>query len=656
MSVTYSINNDSSTESTRKVDVNSVLQSLSNNTQKLIRPRDVRDAFLSTWSNSAFKLTFTKDLNSEYIGLDSGNPDNRDIKNKILIGKRNFGNIDVMNNQLLNSSTDIFFYNTKGDTQNQSSTKIGILAGTQSNINAPYLESFATASQFNFNIVNPSGGDLSIKSTLGNVFLNDIPFPKVNETPNNGDVLKYSGIYPLGKLEWGQADIALTSTIGTPNQETNIFGSEVNLNGYSLEFISDLLVPSTIGGIEQGSSFSSGSFQGQNWPLSEVMRELLYPYVSPKLEISVFNQDTNFQYADIGFDAIVSITYSVTTFARESSEDLFSVKIIQQPSTLILDIGTFSGNPGSSTFSTLNNITAPSSSEDVEFLISASNIISGNTLVTTATSSFGFIRPFVMFLIDENDVVNNISNNDVVNGSGNSMAVLDSFLFQQQSSNEFSKTILPYENINTVIPMSVLPSGTSNYLYFAYPFQYPELTGIRNISSGFISNPQSFTYSSSQSPTIANNPYKEYRIYKSLDPVILTPGLENFELLFNAIIFNTQQSAFINDIWQFLPILIPTLPPGSLRTNNSLFNTFTNTILISNTSFNGNDYFVLLQQVTVGSIFKVSFSGIFINYVSLSQPINTPGGFQLNVQSILGIHSQIFLNIGDQIQFELISL
>jgi hypothetical protein len=644
MSVTYSINNDSPFESTRKVDINSVLQSIPNNTQKLIKPRDVRDGFLTAWSNSAFKLTSPQNLNLQYIGLDSGNPQNRDIKNKILIGKRSFGNTDVMNNQLLNSNTDIFFYNTK-ETDNQS-TKIGILAGTnsQSHINAPYFESFATASQFNFNIVNPSGGDISIKSTTGNVFLNDIPFPKVGENPQNGDVLKYSGIYPLGKLEWGQPDASVTSTIGTPGEETNIFGSEVNLNGFSLEFINDTLIPNTIGGIQQGSSFPAGSFQGQNWPLSEVIRELIYPYVPPKLEISVFNQDTGFPYGDIGFNSLLTITYSVTTFARENSEDLIDIQVLKSPSTLIQNIGSFSANPGSSTFSTISNIDLSPTNQVVDFIITCNN----NIEINTATSSFRFIKPFVMFLIDENSV-DNIDNNDVVNGTGNAQAILDSFLSQQLTTNEFSKTLLPYEDINTVIPMNINTNPITSYLYFAYPFEYPELTGIRTISNGFISNPQSFTYSNS--PTQASGLYGQYRIYKSNSPVIISSGLENFEILFSAILFNNTQSNLVNDNW----ILSGSIGMGLILADNVIFNQFTSAIRISYDSISGNNYQSIFTQITFGSIIRLSFDNKFINYVVISSSAG-PQFLQINIQYITGQHQSLGASLGDEIQFELITL
>jgi hypothetical protein len=662
MSVTYSINNDSSLESTRKVDINSVLQSLPNNTQKQIRPRDVRDGFLSTWSNSAFKITSPKNSNLEYIGLDSGNPENRDIKNKILIGKRNFGNNDVMNNQLLNSNTDIFFYNTKNDTQNQSSTKIGIISGTNSEINEfPYLEVIATASQFDFNIVNPSGGDISIKSTTGNVFFNDIPFPKLTETPNNGDLLKYVGTYPLGKLEWSQSDVDITTKIGSPGQETNILGSDVFLNGYSLEFKNNSLVPVSIGGIDQGSSFPPGSFQGQNWPLSEVLRELIYPYIPPKLELSVFNQDTGFSFGDIGFSSSVSITYSITTFAREASEDLFDIEITKIPSDVILNIGTFSANPGSITFSNIQNISV-SPPSDIIFEIKSKNIIENSTLETTATASFIFVRPFMMLSIPDGDP-NNISDSDVVNGGPSTGDQLNNYLIPQGPDNRFSKTILPYINTSTNIDISITPDNSLNFLYFLYPFDYPELVGIKNIKSGFTLYPQSFTYSNIPAD-IGFNGYGEYRIYKLLNPQLIVSGFDEFQFL-----FSSSDSKLINDNWRLssqnlgLPPLPNMLPNGEgfVFPENNIFDNTTSLIQLSYKSFNNNyDYEGVLREFLPGSIIKISFGDRYINYVVTGTDYLNPQSpyfINIGVSYILPNKYQSLLSgTDDIIQFELLTL
>jgi hypothetical protein len=111
MSSTFSINIGQSTESTRKENIFSILQDLPNNTSKLISPRDVRDAFLSTWANSSFKVTTPGTFSTDrYIGIDSVNPSDRDIKSKILIGKRQYGNLDIMSNNLLTSNTDILVF------------------------------------------------------------------------------------------------------------------------------------------------------------------------------------------------------------------------------------------------------------------------------------------------------------------------------------------------------------------------------------------------------------------------------------------------------------------------------------------------------------------------------------------------------------------
>lgn len=529
MSLTYSINENSSIEATRKIDINSVLQSLPNNTQKLIRPRDVRDAFLSTWSNSIFKITRAKETNSEYIGIDSGNPQNRDIKSKILIGKRNWGNNDVINNTLLMSNTDIFFYNTKEDTKDgnivdQSRTRISILAGTNSDshINAPYIESFATASQIDFNLVNPSGGDISIQSTSGSVFLNGIPFPKISETPNDGDVLRYSGQYPLGKLEWIEPELTVSSTIGTLGQPTNIFGSEVNLNGFSLEFISDLLVPETIGGIQQGSSFSTGSFENQNWPLTEVIRELIYPYVPPKLEISAFNQVTGFSFGDPYLPTQeITITYSVTTYAREDSEDLFNI-VITKDGNVINTIGTFSGQPGSITASSITGITVSGSGPFI-FGISASNTIDGVVNITSKTASYQFVNPFITFTIGTSSN-NNIPNTEVLNGGNSAEEILGSFL----TNSNTIRTILP-EGSEISFDFSSLTQGVPSFLYFAYPFSYNKLESLQFLNTGYQSSIEtSYTYSV-VGITTSTIPY---RIYKSNDPIIISSDLIGIKLIF----------------------------------------------------------------------------------------------------------------------------
>ena len=159
MPLTYSINVGTQVESLKKQDINSVLLDLPDNTQKMISPKDVRDAFLTSWSSSAFKQTIGN-AGIEYIGIDSGNPSDRDIKQKIYIGKRNYAGLDIMNNYLLNDpNIDIYINNTKPDSSLTQSTTIVILSGTDSLLyeKAPYIESYVDDSEISLglNIVNP---------------------------------------------------------------------------------------------------------------------------------------------------------------------------------------------------------------------------------------------------------------------------------------------------------------------------------------------------------------------------------------------------------------------------------------------------------------------------------------------------------------------
>lgn len=230
MPATYSINVGTSTEALRKQDINSVLLDLPDNTQKLISPKDVRDAFLTSWANSAFKQTIGQ-ANIEYLGIDSGNPSDRDIKQKIFIGKRNYAGSDIMTSNLLNdNNSDIYIYNTKPDSYSTQSTSIVILAGTNSSLhqNAPYIRSnvVASGSALSLDFVNPSiySGPINIYSSTGRVAINGIMFPTVAETSasaSNGKILKYFGTYPNGVLKWAEPSVSIAN-IGSVGSPTNI--------------------------------------------------------------------------------------------------------------------------------------------------------------------------------------------------------------------------------------------------------------------------------------------------------------------------------------------------------------------------------------------------------------------------------------------------
>jgi hypothetical protein len=357
MSATYSVNIGTQFETSRK-DILSVLKELPDNTHKLISPRDVRDAFLSTWATSPFKQTKTIS-GIEYIGLDSGDPADRDIKEKIFLGKRSYGNSDVLTSTLLNSTdTDIFIYNTKSDSVSQDSTKVSILAGTNSTLysSAPYFESKYNSGRLDLNIVNPSllQSPINIYSSTGRVLINGISFPTIAENATgavNGKILRYIGTFPNGYLKWDDTNVTI-SQLGTPGAVTNIYGGTVSVNGYELEFVNNNLTSTSVGGVPAGFSFSSTSFNGGKWPIVEVLRKLLYPKVGPTISITATSSFSGTKYAELGRTSSVYVNWNTTIYPRNAGDyisDYLITKTYNGATSSTSYYGlSFSGAPGAS--------------------------------------------------------------------------------------------------------------------------------------------------------------------------------------------------------------------------------------------------------------------------------------------------------------------
>jgi hypothetical protein len=483
MSATFSINVGTITESTRKADIFSVLNDIPDNTQKLISPRDVRDAILSTWANSPFKLTSPNSLTFSatfsYIGLDSSDPANRDIKLRILLGKRNYGNLDVLSTSLLNTSdADIFLYNTKPTESD--TTKVAILAGTNSAlyINAPYIESKVNTSNngIDLSLVNPANnGAINLKSETGRVAINGIIFPTVAESTSafatqsdslNGKILRYHGTYPNGYLEWVKPDNTI-NIIGSPGFPTNIYGSTVKVNGYSLEFVDTNYVPKTLGGVTAGSTFATGSFTGltqsQNWPLTEVLKKILYPYIEPVLSLS-----TDTLYAESGKTTSSILTWSISTYERTPGQFIYYG--ITPSSTFGLS---FSGIPGTTIGTTLSVSTFSTVGTTKSWVLKVSNS-SPSGFSFSATASISFINP-------------------IFYGFGNTSSATASL-------SSLSKLIKPYPGLSQSYSVDYNGSG---YLYFIYPgtfnsnvIEIQDPNGNIIHLSGSASQFSSFTFSS----------------------------------------------------------------------------------------------------------------------------------------------------------------
>lgn len=547
MPATYSISVGLPTEAYRKKDITSVLLDLPDNSQKLISPKDVRDAFLSTWANAAFKQTIG--LSSiEYIGIDSGNPTNRDIKQKIFIGKRNYAGTDIMTSALLSptNQTDIYFYNTKPDTITQSQTRISILAGTNSVLHndAPYIESKLSDSSLalDLNLVNPSiySGPINIYSYTGRVSINGITFPTAAETAgsaSNGRILKYSGSFPNGSLKWSDPTITISS-LGVPGQPLYIYGSPSFVNGaQSLEFVDAAPVPQTIGGINVGQSFAGFSYYNpsttlyQNWPIVEVLRKLLYPYTPPVVSLQASNTITGDNYVEFGKTSSIVFTYSITKYTNNIDDYGIFGPTLSHPLYPIGPIGTwsglsFSGLPGDNitetfTYSVVRLYDVLNSSPPVthDYVLQVSD--SGFGFYThSSTASLTFIAPiYTGFSLSSFDLHTTPSSTltNVIN-------ICDSHIH-------------PYPGAS----MSVsYPYNGSGYLYFIYSAVYPNLTQIKDPNGFVIHDVDYFTASTFTHSSIGITPditglipgaQGAFKVYRTIATCSYN-GLSQFEFTF----------------------------------------------------------------------------------------------------------------------------
>ncbi len=465
------------------IDLSSVLNILIDNNEKEISPKDLRDTILTAYSSSPFKETSVTASTIPYIGFDTLNTDvlSNDYKNKVLIGKRAFSGTysyndshDIMDSTLLNSDVDIFLYNTKLDSVQNSRTRASILAGTNSSLylSSPYFQSQIVQTQgFSFDIVNPSSlagtaTSINIQSDLGTVSVNDIVFPTMLEsstyhgaTSANGKVLLWNG----GKLEWGDIIYSGTNYVGVTGSSTNIYGAPVNLNGYPLEFTDTRDCPITIGDVQIGSSFN-------NYPLVEILRRMVYPYLPPLCSVSILPPYSS-GYVEVGTSPIIQLSYTIEK--RTLSTNIASLSNMIPSSYLPIT------NPSYTTVTGVANgvVITPITSASTNFQIS----VGDGTQTAIANTSITGIYPYFY----------GFSNLSVMTTAGLS-----------------SLTKLVESQSNKTVDIT----GSGN-LYFIYDSNYPVLSNIFDELGNTISSSFSATNLILSSPT-GLWASKQFRVYQ----------------------------------------------------------------------------------------------------------------------------------------------
>lgn len=313
-----------------------LLTLLKDNDSKFISEESMRTVILSLVSSYTFKeTTSTQSGTASYIGLDSLNKDYRDVytvtsgpssswtRPKFYFGKRsNSGTYswtassDIMSvaSSLLSSDTDTFFYNTKKDTDDNRTTRLRFLTGKNLNTfqDHPYIQSKITETGVidapSLDFINQLG-NIDVKSIQGTTSVNNIGFLSIASYSSyplstNGRVL----LYKDGYLDWGDIQYVPQNWMGATGSETNILGNPVSFNGYSLEFTDSRWVPFSSNDVSSGSTFL-------NFPVSDLLNRMLYPYVGPNCSIRLLSPyDTGITEVGTFPEPIVEFTIYKKTF------------------------------------------------------------------------------------------------------------------------------------------------------------------------------------------------------------------------------------------------------------------------------------------------------------------------------------------------------
>jgi len=498
--MTYSINTGTSTQATvyniigaSSVDLTDVLTDLHDNTDKEITPEFIRNSVLTAWSSSAFKQTLASQSNVYYIGVDNGDfiNSNKDVKSKIYLGKRAYSGTqsytlshDIMTSSILNRPEDVFLFNTKKDTVSNYRTRVSILSGTNFSLftTAPYIQSqivtVGTYSSLSLDLVNQSlnGGSsstLTFRSDYGTVSINNIVFPTIEDSYNNaGDdkVLTWNN----GVLNWGIASFSATNYIGVTGSAINIYGTPVNVNGYSLEFTDSRPCPIQIGDVKFGETFNSKS-------IYEMLNRIIYPYLPPICDISI-QPPYNSGYVEVGTSPLIKVDYTIT---KRSLPTLTTTLSYMIPSSYppILDSGQTVVSGSAS-----GVIITPVTSATTSFMITVTDGTQSNSATTNVKGVYPYFYGF--------------STTNPITTAG--LASL-------------SKLVEPKSDKTVEI------FGSGN-LYFIYDSDYPTLSNIYNEFGATISNSFTSSLVTLSSPT-GLWASKQFRVYQWNSHPLVSPSV-----------------------------------------------------------------------------------------------------------------------------------
>ena len=473
---TYSINIGTPTETTKLDSLNDVLNVLIDNTSKLISPKDIRDSIFTAWENSPLKLTKVTSSSVEYLGID-----NDSIKNKMFFGKKKFSGQETLNNTLLTSDTDIFFFNGKDDSNpTLQDTKITLLAGLSQSLylDAPYILSKVVngPDRLVLDITNDSG-EINITSN-DTISLNGLNFPSVvdNASATDGYVLKKQG----SDMVWQATATASVEKVESA-ATASLIGNPVyiNSNGIPIDLFYSNSTPTLVqlGQIMPGTTFSNVTFK-------DMFDMILYPYVAPTLSLSF-----------LSINGYAGSLTSPVVIERSSLGASFQGVVQYNIGKKTNIIGTASYTNSSGVTIIPVSITPPAISSSVY----------GTTSVTFGSS---LVKNVVLFVQDSGSQSSTISA---------TVSVEEIYpFFYGFSPTLLNGTSIPtnlFKDVSKKSNKTFLVNGTG-YLYFAYPQSYGNLTYVND--GGMLNQLGAFTLTtSSLTSPIWSPPTYTYNVYRT---------------------------------------------------------------------------------------------------------------------------------------------
>jgi hypothetical protein len=424
-----------------------LLFNLIDNQEKLINPIALRNSILSLWTSIPFKETkITNLIENSYIGVDTLDPIDRDLKRTIFIGKRSFSGTysydnshDIMSfggltsSILLDSEVDIFIYNTKTDFISNTITRMSIISGKKTSLysNAPFIQSERISSvveSLSIDFVAKSG-DINIGNIVdidnpvtGSFNLNGILLPNIEVNVNgygtysNPALDSNIWVWRDGQVVWDELKLPTLDNIGATGSELKILGTPVNVNGYSLELKDDRYMPMTIGGLPMGNSFN-------NISISEVIRGILYTYLPPICSISV-----NKKYYEVGTYPTPILTYTIT----KRTENTLPTGLTNMIPGTYPPITT----PGQTTVNATSSgiVISPISATSTTFTITVSDGTSTNYSTVSVEGIYPYFYGFSNIDVIDNNSLNSLTKlveykSDKIidiSGSGNYYFIYDS--------------------------------------------------------------------------------------------------------------------------------------------------------------------------------------------------------------------------------------